>query len=493
MVNQLTSTVIFLVLFVQTLRCDAQTVEWSNQQKVKSKTTYTRVLGENASGLYLVRCKNGDFSNELIIEKYKSNLAIENSIELKQPYGSIIEKTVLLNDGLLVIASVRNDSLPKIDVFCWKIDASLKSSPSHLLFQIESAYFRSNTLIYSSVSANKSNFAVMYFTSSPDKIGSVLHLNGYGDSYAETFSKTFKIPYTPTENVISGFECDDEGNAYLLIDYPRASGNKKNSKDERDFYLYSYQKNEDKTFEYKLGNDSSYINDIGFTINNVKKTIAITGTYSLEQNNKVAGTFFYSINAQSAIMQTGVFEPLSKSFAQKISGLMMNETDGGISDLYIRKIIPRSDGGCVMVLEKYYETRQSYTYYANGFPQTASRVTFNYDEIIVISKDANGTTQFQDFIKKNQSTTNDAGYFSSFVLLNLPDKLSFVYSNDVSNDGDIMITNINPLGQIETKILIKSLSYYVLLMPAESKQISANAAVVCTMKDRRFTVMKITN
>jgi len=469
-----------------------QNVEWSNQQKVKSKTAYSQVIGENATGMYLVKCKNGGFATGITIEKYRSNLALENSIELKQPLGSIIEKMLLLNDGMLVVASKRNDSLPKVDVLCWKIDAALKNGSIKTLTQIEAVLFRSNSSVYFQQSANKQNYTLSYFVNGNDKLNSTLHLHGFDDGLNETFHKTLTIAYAPNENVISGFEADDEGNIFMLIDFPKKDDGRK-LKNLRDFYLYAYYKSLDKTLEYKLGYDSSFINDIGLAVNNYKKVITIIGTYAGENNNKVDGTFLYTIDAVSTVVSANLFEPLAKAFVLKISTTLLNETGNYLSDLYIRKIIPRSDGGCVLIMEKFYETRQTYTYYANGFPQTASRITYNYDEIIILSKDASGKTQHQEFIKKNQSSTNDAGYFSSFVLLNSTNKLSFIYSSDVGNEGDIMISSINPNGQLETKILVKSLSYYVMLMPSESKQVNANSTVICTMKDRRFTLMKLTN
>jgi hypothetical protein len=87
---------------------------------------------------------------------------------------------------------------------------------------------------------------------------------------------------------------------------------------------------------------------------------------------------------------------------------------------------------------------------------------------------------------------NDGGYYSSFVMLNTNDKLSFIYNTTANDEGDIMISSINPVGQIDTRILIKSLSYYVQLMPPESKQINNSSTLICTLKDRRFTLMKLT-
>ena len=110
---------------------------------------------------------------------------------------------------------------------------------------------------------------------------------------------------------------------------------------------------------------------------------------------------------------------------------MMNERSPKLTDLYIRKLVANSDGGCTIIAEKYYETKQSYTYTVNGFPQTNFRTIYNYDEIVVIAKNADGTNRFKDFIKKNQTSMTDGGYYSSFVTLLANDKIGLVYNLDV--------------------------------------------------------------
>jgi hypothetical protein len=67
MVKQLILLLIFTVLC--TSNAQSQIVEWSNQQKLKSKTNFTRIIGENATGLYLIRGKNGELNRDIIIEK----------------------------------------------------------------------------------------------------------------------------------------------------------------------------------------------------------------------------------------------------------------------------------------------------------------------------------------------------------------------------------------------------------------------------------------
>lgn len=492
MVKQL--TLILISLFLCKASVFAQVVEWSNQQKLKSKSNFTEIIGENASGLYMLRGKNFDLASELIIEKYKSNLSLEKSETFIQPHNSDVVSALLLPDGLLFIATKRNDSLPKIDIISWKLDNQLqKAGPIKVLAQVDNALFKNNDAVYVKGSANGNNFSLVYLTEGLEKNNTTIHLLGFNPAMNLLFQKQFPVPHPPDDIVISGFECDNEGNSFALIDFPRTAEKKKKGK-LRTFFLYGYYQSLDKILEYELTQDSLTINDLALAVNNYKKVVNVAGFYATGENtNEAAGSFVYCIDAVSTLTLYKKYEPMNKSFETKVIGMMRNETGSHLTDLYIRKLIPRSDGGVTMIAEKYYETRQTYTYYANGFPQTASRVTYNYDEIVVLSKNGDGVTQYNEFIKKAQSSIGDGGYYSSFMLLNATNKLSFVYNENASEESDVMISTLNPLGQLETRILIKALSYYVQLMPMESKQINANSSIICTLKDRRFTLMKLTN
>lgn len=491
MVKQITLILFNVFLCLMSVR--AQVVEWSNQQKVKSKTSYTRVLGQNPSGIYLLRCKNSEFTKDVIVEKYKSNLALENSMEFDQPYSSTIENVLLQDDGLLFITTQRNDSLRKIDICATKVNAFLQVSKQRkILAQLDEASFRNNPEIHIQASINKEYSVLLYYTLGAEKNTSVMNIVGLDGASNLLYSQAIPLPFSTDDIVVSGLECDNEGNAFALVDFPKEGAKKRKEKDQRDFFVYAYYKNLGKTLEYAISQDSLFISDIGLVINNYKKTVCVAGFYSNDNSSKVMGSFTCSIDIPSTLLQYKKLEPLDPHFTGKVISTMLNETGTHLTDLYIRKLIARSDGGCIIVAEKYYETRQTYTYYANGFPQTSSRTSFNFDEIIVLSINTEGQIQFSDFIKKKQVSTNDGGYYSSFVLLNTNDKLAFAYNADTGEESDVLISTINPTGQLDTKILIKALSYYVSLIPSESKQIGTNTSLICTLKDRRFTLMKLT-
>ena len=72
------------------------------------------------------------------------------------------------------------------------------------------------------------------------------------------------------------------------------------------------------------------------------------------------------------------------------------------------------------------------------------------------------------------------------------DKIALVYNEDVTDDGDVIMATYSNKGELESKVLIKAMSYYVSIMPFESKQVNASSIIIPTLKDRRFCLMRLT-
>lgn len=467
----------------------AQTVEWSNQQKTKSKSYYSQVLGENSSGLYLARTKNSDFRSDVIIEKYKYNLALETTRDLFQPENSNTERVIVVESGLLEFSIVKNQTTSKPELLLSMIDNGLMPVSTKTLFAFDGPLGSDKKLIIKH-SADKNSFTIFYLCQAADKTKSIMSVYGYDAAFALKYNRKFSLPYALDELLLDNMECNNQGDVFALIGTP------KEAKKQRDrginYFLYTYSPSTDNMLEYGIGNDSSFVNEVSLVVNNYANTVNVAGFYSDKNDKKCLGTVYYKLNTKTNEMEVKRLDPIDLSFSSRIAGTMLNERTPYLSDLYIRKLVANSDGGCTIIAEKYTESKQAYTYTVNGFPQTNYRTIYNYDEIVVIGKNADGSMRFRDFIKKNQTSMSDGGYYSSFFTLLANDKIGIIYNADVVNDGDVMLTTISNKGEFENKVLIKSMSYYASIMPFESKQVSGKSAVISTLKDRRFCLMRLT-
>ena len=52
-----------ILLLILKLPVNAQSIEWSNSRKINGNALFTRVLGENANGVFVLRYRNRFFYN----------------------------------------------------------------------------------------------------------------------------------------------------------------------------------------------------------------------------------------------------------------------------------------------------------------------------------------------------------------------------------------------------------------------------------------------
>jgi len=480
--------VIVLILLTQGL--NAQNIEWGNPQKVKAKNLYTQIIGQNSSGIYVLRAKDNDFNRDLTIEKYKQNLALEYSMLLPVNVHGFVER-VLLFEGLIhVYISAKNIETGNIDLVLQKLDMNLKQVDNLVtLCSIPEGNYVDSRNFQIKTNANKSIVAIMFLTSSTDKNSSVLNIFGFNNDGIQKYGKQFDLPYEQEDVFITAFDCDNTGNTFILLDFPRDSKKRKSS-DPRLFFLYAYYEKSDKMLMYEIGDDKVFIEELSMAVNNFGNSLVIAGLFSDVNSKNVDGYFTMNLDISERKIKSSFFEKIDNSYFTKLKlNLLTNKST--FADFYIRKIIPRNDGGLLVIAEKYYQTRQTYTYYINQFPQTATKIIHNYDEIVILSINPNGKLQYLDFVNKKQSSSGDAGYLSSFVTIPTTDFVYFIYNSEVNSESDVMMSFVNYEGKLENKIVLKSANYSSLIIPAEAKLVEANTALICTIRDKRFTLMRL--
>jgi hypothetical protein len=478
-----------IILIFLTRLSFCQSVEWSNPQKIKSKTGYSQIVGESASGVYVLRCKDNSFSRDVIIEKYKANLVQELSIPMPISINGILERVLLFDNIIYVFVSAKNNVSNKIDLLLQKLDENLKPiGNAQVLISINSEEIDNKTHFYIKHSSEKKFIGVMFLSKGKEKNISNLNLFCFDINMQQQYGKRYDLPHSTDDIFITSYDMGNEGDSYLLIDYPKL-GVKKKASDSRSFFLYSYSLGMDKMLEYEVGQADTFIEEIGMCLNNYSKKISVAGFYSNDNSKKVAGYFYYVLDLTTNELITKRFENFPSDF---ISKRYNTKSSDDLSDLYIRKMVARSDGGCLLLAEKYYLSRQTYTYYVNGFPQTNSRTVYNYDDVQMMSFNADGSLQFNNTIAKSQSSISDGGYYSSIVPIITPENLYVVYNYDVNTEGDMMLSYANNKGLMENKILVKAINASALIIPSETKQVSSNSILACSLRDKRFTLMRIT-
>lgn len=467
----------------------AQAIEWGNPQKIKNKNLFTQIIGETSNGLYLLRCKNSDFSSEVIIEKYKSNLSQELSISLPLAVNGLVERVLLVNNELFVFISAKNVSTNTIDILAQKMDENLKNVANPVVIcSFPVAGYLERRKIQVKTNANKTMVGIMFLTKALEGNGSKLNVYVYQGATQQFFGRQFSLESTHKEIFLTAFDLDNDGNAYVLIDYPRVEN--KGSADSRAFYLYAYYPDLDKMFANELGNQDMFIEELGFTINNFNKTISVFGFYSIEDGKAVNGYFYnrYSTNTKETLLQyQSLVQP---EILEKLLPAKSEKYSQGLDNFYIRKLIPRSDGGVLVAAEKFTRVEQRYNYYINNMPMEGVRIIYNYDDVVLWSINSDGSIHFTDIVRKKQSAVGEIGNAGA-AILPTKDYVYILYNSDLDRDGNVMLHTINYQGKADEKIIIKNTSFNISLVPSEFRQVSENSMIAATIRDKLFTLVRI--
>lgn len=479
------------VIFIFYYQIKAQTIEFGQPIKVKGKINYTQIIGSNELGSFLIRCRDNYFKKDVSIEKYNSKLTLELVKEMPLSIPASVEKVMLIGQNIFVFVSAKNNSTNKIDFLVQKLDMNLNMAGSMvLLASVDEFLLTDNQSLFIRSSINKKFFSLSFVAkaSQNNKEKSALYLFGFDQSLTQVFGKTFELNENINNIETTNADIDNNGNFCTLIDFPKNSNSRKRN-DNRKFVLYVFYNATQNMLEYDIAKPEIEIDDISFTINNIKKQINIFGFYAQSEGESNKGYLFETIDLQTTSIKNNMLDTVSLiNLKDKISfgkGLDLN-------DLYIRKIIPRSDGGLFIIAEKYFLTRQSYTYYVNGFPQTNTRTVYNYNDIMILNINEDGLVDNGDILTKEQQSVSDGGYFSSICSFINNDAIYNIYNSDVSQEGDVLMNKFDVKGKSVSKILVKAINAHLLLIPTDCKQISANSLLACTIRDKRFTLMRIT-
>ncbi len=479
----------FFLLFIFYNQINAQTIEFGQGVKIKNKNNYSLIIGSNEVGSFVLRAKDYNFKRDVLIEKYNSKLALEISKEIPLSIPANIEKTILIGQNIIVIISAKNNATNKIDFLALKLDMNLNQTGNMaMLASIDESLINENSTTAFKNSINNKYFSLSILCKTGRKSSTTsLFLYGFNESLTQIYGKVFEINELIEDIETTNCELDNEGNFFTLLDFPKI--NKKKRKNEnRKFVLYSYFNATSTMLEFDVAKPNIEIDDIGFVINNLKKQVNIIGFYAEENELNNIGYFFQTIDISSATNTKNILDTTSLKVLRNNISFSKNLD---LNDIYIRKIIPRSDGGLFLVAEKYFLTRQSYTYYVNGFPQTNTRTVYNYNDVLLLSLNADGLMENGDIVNKEQQTVSDGGFFSSITNFVSNDAIYTIYNADVTQEGDVLLCKFDVKGKTENKILVKAINASLLIIPQDSKQISATSLLACAIRDKRFTLMRI--
>lgn len=257
-----------------------------------------------------------------------------------------------------------------------------------------------------------------------------------------TYTRSGEIGLTFPDNqfAVKSVQVSNNGNVFLLgkLFVTTRVSNPTDFK----YIMYRFDTRTEENKEVQINLGDRFITDLAFKIDR-DENIYLAGFYSYSSTDRMIGTIMQKINAEGErIIDTT--EPFSKEF------LANYLTDGQINrgrelrNFYLNKIVLRSDGGVLILAEKFYITYRTYQA-PNGY--LVDREIYHYEDVILTSVSAEGKIEWQKIVEKTQMSENPSSlsYFNAMSQQGAhifyeyrPQRLEYnIYHNTIDIDGNV--------------------------------------------------------
>jgi len=427
----------FLSGYTQTL----ETIDWGTYQEMPKNTRFKKVIGYDDDGFYLVR-ENKYNPDELWLD-YVSRLTLSvdesNQITLPTYLGSQTHyfDMFYINKKLVLLTYSIDESTKEKKLFIQYLnkDGSLKNRPL-LIATLPSGNFPEDDF---KVRLDKDNQIFIFFQKSfKEYNGEFFTILKYNSNLSKTFSQQIAFPeaFNGRKFKIKQVEVTDKGKILFLLNAEavakRRSSRHKAPSHEIIIVSYYIKKQEFHKAVVNLGKYKTV--DAIFALN--KDGNMVIGGFLEPKTNKIPGSFtgvFYKIYNPNTykFIPSGGTKGYYKVFPKDMLAKLKTKRNGETPDLqfaYKLQSIQLLDNGSFIILaENQWGTQRSIV-----DPKTKTEKIIKYyhfNDILSAGVNEKGVMSWIKIIPKNQYSIDDGGYYSSYKVLKIRNKIKLIYND----------------------------------------------------------------
>jgi len=479
------------------------------EYNTSKKENFSGFLGENATTVftadYVYYSKR---KQELFIRKFhKSDLQLTDSQDiyrnLDEGYTNDPKEIFFINNQFYLFSKMHSErdqtQLIALEVF----DESL----NRINFQIVDS-IQVDEMEYIEVADDKSSFLIARHQRYTQLVEQEILFTLVDLTGNVSFKKTIKSPMALQNLRIENMQFKKNTPIYFLCNYAfdlrtgdnSAEGQLVNNK----YALWSYDIQNGFLKEFEIRLKKKWVNGIQMDFN-ADDQLIVAGFFNESKNETVSGVFNLIISPKLSLLHTAwdkYDEQLYQTFRRRDKNRKITE----IPDVKMKGLLVLEDGSFMQIGEQYYKYVER-----NYDPRTNITTTtehYNYNSIVVSYFDKHGKHQWTNHVPKFQNSTNDFGYFSSFVAYNTGDKVHLLF-NDTEKNLDVELGNyggytsifnnrkfvityvtIDKSGVIERNRLLNEDNSFM-LRAKMSGQINAESLYLITETNRNSRVIKV--
>ncbi len=490
-------TIFLLLLLVNARPVISQTVQWSPPLLDEKKYPYLHILGSVESGYYLLR-SNMSFNSEQGHSGFKSRKFLLQLIS--DDLRAIVSQPLILSCEDCHIADVGIIG-SKVAVTYTSFDKSQKLMRLFIQKLDEQGKFSGDPMLLMEITADKADEEIqpdLIYSQDESFIACAMRSIAKDESHQQFTAVIFDTSFTvkarkeisipvkpklfgPITSVLS-----DEGNFYLLGIEFRTEKRVKNP-GESFYKLITYNFRKDEVQYNDIIVESKFLTDVAINADNRNRRIVVSGFYSDKTAYSTAGVFYYSISEDSLLQTPVVTSTFSQEFLRKLvtEGRVKNNE---LVNYSIDRSVIRKDGGAAIVAESFNVSSRSYwDYYMQMW---VYHYYYHYGNIIALSINPDGTILWSNTIAKDQNSTDDGGYYSSYFSAILNGRIMSIYNKYVGEQSSVLLTSMNGVGEQQTQTLFDQ-SMNAAVIPHSGKQVDEDTILIPAERNGETLLVKI--
>ena len=512
-------------------------IDWSAEYNEPNNSFLSKVVHYNETGFYALRVQSLGTKRDnpkVYLEYYeKQQMKLKKSAELDLKYRKKtrdFEDVIVVGDDMYLLTSFNNQAKKKNYLFAQKVSLTSMRPSQKLtkLAEVETKNAYKEGGFRHHLSKDKSKILIYSVLPKQKKERERFYLQVFDNQMNTVWGKTVNLPFNDDKFSIEEYQVDNNGNVYMLgVVYQDKTRFRRGGSPTYQYMVLAYRDKGEAVEEYKVNLNEKFITDLTFRVAK-NGDLVFSGFYSQLGTYSVKGTYFFRLNPTTKEiynknLKAFDFDFLTAFLSEKQTNKAKKAAQKGKApELYqyaLDDLILRSDGGAVLVAEQYYVERRynDNSRFGGGFGGVGfnrfnrfnrfNNTSFNdeydyyYNDVIVVNIQPNGEIEWTARVPKQQVTTNDGGYFSSYAMSIVKDKFYFVYNDNYKNfdpskkgkfysftgrNAVITLAEINKNGAVAINPLFGETDASITTRPKVCKQIGRNEMLIYGERGRNY-------
>lgn len=500
---------------------------WGDELKESKKATLSDVIAYDGSGFYTISTRAGGVygNNETVkISHFNNKVKLVKEAELELYLGKKdmeFEFFVQMNSQIHVFSSYANKKTKTNGLYTQTINKKtlLPNNDRKKIAEIPftNKFFKGAGAFDYSLSSDSSKIILFYHLPYEKKESEKFGFHVLDQKMNEIWANDITLPYTDELFEIHDHILDNFGNVHVLgKKYKDKPKDRRKGNPNFNYVILSYFKGENKVREYDVKLEEKYLAEMHIVIN-MDHELICAGFYSNSGTLEADGSFYLKIDSESKEIVVKNFKEFDLNFiTQNMSDkeekkARKKDAKGKDTELWmydLKEFVIYDDGSIILIGEQYYVETKTKTTTSNGSTKTTTTYYYHYNDIVVVNIDFMGNILWAEKVGKKQRTINDGGFFSSYNLSVVGDKLYFVFNDHPDNEflGDnedeyetfrgnkksmIAIVEMDIDGNQNRSTLVSAKEAGVMTRPKVCEQISNNQMVLFGQrgKKQRFAIV----